>query len=109
MEINQQELRGILEKYRKEATGTNIPKYRKEYQDSAIQAICQLFPQPLTDEALREMVIDGLHWRGYEFIGQSDIHCEGILTQRSEEKIADQFLALLQQKIEEAKEQEREI
>ena len=79
----------------------------------------------------RQQLIDSLHWREYTFVGQGNAIFEGILTQESEEQIADQILALIPdielprnlagatvaitdkdivwyQKIEEAKKQERE-
>lgn len=46
---------------------------------------------------LREKVIDLLHWKQYRFIGQDNMIFEGSLTQDSEEVIANQILALIEE------------
>jgi len=48
-----------------------------------------------------------MHWREFKFIGDGKGIHEASLTQESEEQIADKALALLQQKIEEAKKEGR--
>lgn len=46
-------------------------------------------------DKLREKIIDALHWTEYGFIGQGEVTVKDLLTQASEEQIADQILALL--------------
>lgn len=46
------------------------------------------------DRPDRGKIIDLLHWTEYRFIGQGNATFEGVLTQESEEQIADKLLAL---------------
>jgi len=46
---------------------------------------------------LRENIIDSLHWVEFTFLGQSNLVFRGILTQSSEEVIADQILSLIKE------------
>lgn len=72
-----------------------------------IRQICQLFPQPLDDGKLRERIAELNSACGFRLCEKYKMpNREGMYD--CDHCIADQFLALLQPKIEEAKRRERE-
>lgn len=61
--------------------------------------------QGMSEEKLREKIVDLVHWKQYNFI-QGNMLYEGILTQKSEELIANQIIEALPELAREAGKEE---